>query len=240
MNRAMSSLSPEKSRIHVLGLGSIGTFTAHSLREILHQPPVTLLLHRESLLDGYRQAGQQILLETREGTQIGHGGFDLEYLREGRWILTSYSVSSSTANDWKKVDDHTGDSIINNLVVSVKATQTVSALRPLRHRLSSDSTILFLQNGCGIIEDVNDSLFPDPRSRPIYVVGVVSHGVTSDKPSQVSHRGPAAMSLGPVPRQFETALSDQNLDSLSSPQPCNYLLHSLPQAPRLNATAYST
>lgn len=226
ISRTMSSLSPENSRIHVLGLGSIGTFTAHSLREIPNHPPVTLLLHRESLLDGYHQAGHQILLDTREGTRVGHGGFDLEVFRQGNWTPVP------TMADRQMGSDYGGDSIINHLIVSVKATQTVSALRPLRHRLSPGSTILFLQNGCGMIEDVNETLFPDSQCRPSYIVGVVSHGVTSDRTFHVHHRGPAAMSLGPVPRK-------PGPTSSGGKQECNYLLHSLPQAPRLNATAYS-
>lgn len=144
ISRAMSSTSPGKSRIHVLGLGSIGTFTTHSLREIPYQPPATLLLHRESLLDGYRQTGHQILLDTPEGIQFGHGGFDLGVFREGRWNPVSLSDSSSTADGVQELNKDSGDLTINNLIVSVKATQTVSALRPLRHRLSATSTILFL------------------------------------------------------------------------------------------------
>lgn len=90
-----------------------------------------------------------------------------------------------------------------------------------------------------MIEDVNDALFSEPHSRPSYIVGVVSHGVTSYRSSHVHHRGPAAMSLGPVPRHHETTLSGEDTDYHTSSQGCDYLLHSLPQAPRLDATAYS-
>lgn len=217
----MPSTSPQNPRIHVLGPGSIGTFTAHSLREIPHQPPVTLLLHRESLLDGYKQAGNQILLDTHQGTQVGHGGYNIEVFREGRWD----PVLIESRGD----DDNSGDAIIRYLIISVKATQTVSALRPLQHRLSANSTILFLQNGCGMIDEVNDALFPDPQTRPSYIVGVVSHGVTLNKPFHVTHRGFAALSLGLVPRESEADISSHE---------SSYLLHKLPQSPRLNATTY--
>lgn len=219
----MSSASSQTPPIHVLGLGSIGTFTAHSLREIPHRPPVTLLLHRESLLDEYKQAGNRILLDTYEGTQVAHGGYNLEVFREGRWDPVSVNAPA---------EDRCGDTTIRHLIISVKATQTVSALRPLQHRLSANSTILFLQNGCGMIDEVNDALFPDPQTRPSYIVGVISHGVTVEKPFHVTHRGFSALSLGLVPRQTKETKSSTFHESNQ------YLLHSLPQSPPLNATAY--
>ncbi|EYE98072.1 uncharacterized protein EURHEDRAFT_548054 [Aspergillus ruber CBS 135680] len=53
----------------------------------------------------------------------------------------------------------------------------------------------------------------------------------------VHHRGPAAISLGPVPRQHETTSSGEDKDYYTSFQGCDYFSHSLPQAPRLNAIA---
>lgn len=188
---------------------------------------------------GIAKTGHQILLDTHEGTQVGHGGFDLEVFRERRWSQVLSSGSSSTADSAQELNKDSGDSTINHLIVSVKATQTVSALRPLRHRLSATSIILFLQNGCGMVEDVNDALFPEPHSRPSYIVGVVSHGVTSDRSFHVHHRGPAAMSLGLVPQQCEKSSSEEDPESRTSSEGYRYLLHSLPQAPRLNATTYS-
>lgn len=147
------SLQP---RVHVLGLGAIGTFTAHGLLEIPKPPAVTLLLHRESLYEDYCQNGSQILLETLDGQLLGNRGCDTEVYRAGRW----YRLPTS-----KETTDK-----IDHLIVSVKTTQTTTALRALKNRLSAKSTILFLQNGCGLIDAVNQSIFPDPRARPTYIV----------------------------------------------------------------------
>ncbi|KAE8410914.1 ketopantoate reductase PanE/ApbA C terminal-domain-containing protein [Aspergillus pseudocaelatus] len=213
------SHTESSSRIHVLGLGSIGTFTAHGLSEIPSRPSVTLLLHRESLLGGYQENGNQILLTTREGFQIGYSGYDLEVHRTNGWYPEPSSPSSEAIN-----------SSISHLIISVKATQTVSALQPLKHRLDAKSTILFLQNGSGMIDEVNESLFPDPQTRPNYIIGVISHGVTLNRPFDVTHTGFAAMSLGLVPRS-EEAPQPQEFSS-------SYLLDNLPLSPRLNATSY--
>ena len=37
-------------RIHVMGLGSVGTFVAHSLKGIPESPPVTLIFHNRGKL----------------------------------------------------------------------------------------------------------------------------------------------------------------------------------------------
>lgn len=119
---------------------------------------------------------------------------------------------------------------IDHLVVCVKSTQTVAALRPLLPRLTPESSVLFLQNGAGMIEDVNEDLWPNPRTRPNFITGVISHGVTLKGPFSVKHTGPAATSLGPVPR-------DDGLNQTIAPS-TTFLLDTLPRAPRLNCQSY--
>jgi 2-dehydropantoate 2-reductase len=182
---------------------------------------VTLLCHRPSLRDAYHGNGDKISLEARSGEILEHGGYDLETLRDGSWYSTAESGGSS---------DSIETSSITNLIVAVKATQTASALQHLKHRLTPQSTILFLQNGCGMIDEVNERLFPQPTERPNYMVGVISHGVTLRKSFDIKHTGFATTSLGLVPRPSQKT-ADTN--------PSNYLLDLLPLSPRPNATAYT-
>ncbi|KAK9433325.1 ketopantoate reductase PanE/ApbA C terminal-domain-containing protein, partial [Lipomyces doorenjongii] len=114
--------------------------------------------------------------------------------------------------------------VIDNLIICVKATQTVDALRPIHHRLTSQSNILFLQNGSGMIEEVNAHLFTNPNKRPSYLIGVISHGVTLNSPFNITHTGFSATSVGPVPH---------------GPPTTNHLLQTLTLSPRLNLTSYS-
>ncbi|KAH7143444.1 ketopantoate reductase PanE/ApbA C terminal-domain-containing protein [Dactylonectria macrodidyma] len=209
-------------RVHVLGLGSIGTFAAHSLAEVPSRPAVTLLMHRPSLVDQFRKNGEKITLKTREGETVSHDNYNIESYDQGQWHRVS-AQQAPTAQS----------SIIENLIVSVKATQTVSALRPVQQRLNNSSNILFLQNGSGMIEDVNISLFPDKTTRPNYIIGVISHGVTLNSPFDITHTGFSATSIGPVPREGEPANSE-----LDAARP-SYLLGALPLVSRFNATAYS-
>lgn len=207
-------------QIHILGLGSIGTFAAHTLAEVPTRPALKLLLHRQSLRDEYNQRGNRTTLETREGEIIEHSGFDFEPVLP--YDHASGSAARTIAKPFKDPIEH--------LIVCVKSTQTVTALRPLLTRLTPKSSVLFLQNGAGMIEDVNEYLWPDPETRPSYITGIISHGVTLKGPFDIKHTGPAATSLGPVPR-------DEGLNQTTSPS-TTFLLDTLPRAPRLNCQSY--
>lgn len=169
-------MTPAARSVHVLGLGSIGSFVAHSLRSLPDPPSVTLLLHRSDLYQELSSKGRKLGLRLGEnGSLQEKGGFDAELL--GR------SASSDR---------------IHNLIVAVKAPATVNALEPIRHRLGPHSTICLFQNGMGQIEDLNERLFPDVASRPTYVLGIMRHGVYMKSPTEAilaSPNGSAALGV---------------------------------------------
>lgn len=222
------SVRAVQPHVHVLGLGSIGTFAAHSIAGIPPPltPSVTLLLHRPSLVDQYLENGSQITLKAVDGKIINRSGYNMEVLEAGQW----YGVNSAPCDNTVDTKKTVRDDIIDHLVVSVKGPQTLAALRPLKHRLSASSDIFFLQNGIGTIEDVNKHVFTDEKSRPNYITGVISHGVSLNSPFNISHTGFAATSLGLVPRS-ESALKNTHGNT-------PYLLKALPLVQRLNATSH--
>ncbi|PGH03178.1 2-dehydropantoate 2-reductase [Blastomyces parvus] len=217
-----------QAQVHVLGLGSIGAFTAHSLAEIPSPPKIKLLLHRPSLLEDYQSNGNQITLQTSEGDIVNRSGFDFEILHGN---TSRYSPASNHATEQPGIAvGSAANDTIEHLILCVKGTQTVDALRPLRHRLNQHSTILFLQNGSGMMDEASEKLFADPKTRPNYLMGVISHGVGLNTPFNITHTGFAATSLGPVPRSPHHSNNDNN---------DNYLLQNLPLVPRFNAKSYA-
>ncbi|KAE8140180.1 ketopantoate reductase PanE/ApbA C terminal-domain-containing protein [Aspergillus pseudotamarii] len=144
------------SPIYILGLGSIGCFIAHSLRSLPDIPPITLLLHRESLRREFISTGQKISLQVGEDGDVDEqSDFNVEVLGS----------------------DTTPTSPIRCLIVTVKASMTVDAIRPIKGRLGPDSVICLFQNGLGQVEELNQQLFPNPATRPTYMFGIVRHGV---------------------------------------------------------------
>ena len=117
-------LIPNKA-IHILGLGNLGKLVAHSLRKSHPEKQISLLFHRESLVEEWNRSGRYIQIE-RNGESDSRDRFGEESTKNG------------------------GD--IHNLVVATKTYLTAQALLPLKERLRSDSTILFVQNGMGTFQ----------------------------------------------------------------------------------------
>ena len=70
---------------------------------------------------------------------------------------------------------------IKNLICAVDVQSVVRALQANKHRLSRESTILLTAKGMGIMEMINEQVFPNPKTRPTYIPGVFSHAVWSGK-----------------------------------------------------------
>lgn len=132
--------------------------------------------------------------------------------------------------------DH-DEEIIYNLVVSVKAVRTVKAIQAIAHRLTSDSTILFLQNGMGMIDEVNEKLFPDQQYRPTYIIGVVSHGLYSDGAFSVNHAGEGTIALGVMPRMpIQGSSGKDSMSQLASST--RYMLRTITRTPVFVAVGF--
>jgi 2-dehydropantoate 2-reductase len=177
---------PGSTPVHIIGLGSIGSFLAHSIRALPNPPPVNLLIHRKNLYDEFASKGWTLGLRVNEDGRLQEqGGFDAE--------LLSQSTSSEP---------------IQNLIVAVKASATVSALQPIQHRLGPQSTICLFQNGMGQIENLNERVFTDKARRPTYMFGIMRHGVYLRSPTEAilsGSNGRAAIGVVDVEEDLDTS-----------------------------------
>lgn len=155
-------------------------------------------------------------------------------------------------------DYPTSDEPIHNLIVCTKTIRTVAALAALRHRITKDTTICFLQNGMGVIDDINTTLFPDESTRPQYLQGIVTHGANVPlqkalaDPFFVVHAGHGTIALGAVvppkshsrpatPTGYGTEnpgkLDEKDVNEL---QPTGrYIVRTLTRAPVLQCVAFT-
>lgn len=208
-----------QSRIHILGLGNIGKVVAHSLRFLPAPPPISLLLQNYTKKSEFDSAGAAITVFRPNCNESAVGGFDVE--------LASVFAMDGTAvvNPWP----------IWNLVVATKAHQTVAALRPIASRLTRDSTVLILQNGMGVVDEVRAQVFPDPASCPHFVVGITTHGIYSKGPFAIVQKGFGNIQLGYLPVVGGPAATDKP-PLLSSLAPTTeYLISTLLDSPNLSA-----
>ncbi|EEQ90826.1 2-dehydropantoate 2-reductase [Blastomyces dermatitidis ER-3] len=181
------------SRIHIIGVGNIGGFLAHSLAGDTKRPPVTLLLHNQKTLERWEKNRRRITL-VRNGLAEHRWGFDINVKRDGVWHYVPQD--SKLAREQKEAGGYperdpleANEEIIDNLIVASKATRVRWVLESVRHRLTPYSTIVFVHNGLGVQEQVNEHVFPDPETRPSYVFGVISHGLFKMDHFVIKHAG---------------------------------------------------
>lgn len=256
-------------RIYMLGTGSIGKFVAHSLSSVLNPPPVTLIFHKPSLLEEWRKSGQQIQLATAGVTEVRSGfntelampnrrkhGQEIAFGEDPKREFDPRTRSNQPRKMFTDFDAPRGlgterTEPIYNLIVTTKAPSTVSALSAIAHRLTPASTICFLQNGMGVIDEVNEELFPDEATRPNYMQGIISHGVHSSTAFSATHAGAGTIQLGLLPRGPLTPPAETSaVDSTGEPEDqrtlastwapsSRYLLRTLTRSPALCAVGLS-
>lgn len=181
------------SRIHIIGVGNIGGFLAHSLAGDTKHLPITLLLHNSKTLERWGKNRQRITL-VRNGLAEHRWGFDINVKRDGIWYYVPQD--SKLAQEQKKAGGYVerdpidaNEEIIDNLIVASKATRVRWVLESVKHRLTPYSTIVFVHNGLGVQEQVNEHVFPDPKTRPSYIFGVISHGLFKMDHFVIKHAG---------------------------------------------------
>ncbi|KAI1545069.1 2-dehydropantoate 2-reductase [Pyrenophora tritici-repentis] len=195
-------------RIHIIGIGNVGCFIAHALRGVVNAPPVTLIFKHWDRLKEWNESPQRLTLVT-DGDSEFRDGYDAELaIPRIRYHGKEVGLNPPKAETEKGSPPiFTGESRepINSLIVCCKAPYVLQNLSAVKHRLHKDSVILFLQNGMGIVEEVNKEIFPDPATRPYYMLGINSHGLHTS-PSQrftTVHAGYGTISLGILPHERE-------------------------------------
>ncbi|KAL8945448.1 MAG: hypothetical protein Q9211_000051 [Gyalolechia sp. 1 TL-2023] len=217
-------------RIYILGAGNIGGFVAHSLAGLPHRPPITLLLPSQKSLTSWHEQGESIKLTTN-GLLDTQSDFGVSFVRRPRPPEEASEVQSNS-HLVSEARDNPQDETIHNLIVTVKALNTVDALRRVAHRLTQESSILFIQNGMGVIEEVNEKVFPDPAARPQYMLGITSHGIYQTKPFSLVHSGYGTTALAILPRNIEEVKPYFESSAL-------YLLRTITRTPVLAAVGFA-
>ncbi len=82
--------------------------------------------------------------------------------------------------------------LLDFLLVTVKAHDTLIALESIRHRLHNKTVVVLLQNGMGVLEQLIPH-FPDLK----IMLGTTTHGAHRPAPFEVVHAGLGETWLGP-------------------------------------------
>ena len=155
--------------IHIIGLGSIGKLLTHTLRS--NGLAVNVLLRGNPLNKEIvaRQSAYQLRLRRPPDHDEQHqGGIRFELIGDTQ-------------------------SQIETLLVCTKAYHTAAAIQSIKGRLSARSSIVLLNNGLGVLDEVKQIF---DGSAPSILESIISHGVyTSDSRethSTIVHAGRGA------------------------------------------------
>jgi 2-dehydropantoate 2-reductase len=194
-------------RVHIMGIGSIGTFIAHTLMCLPNPPPLSLIFHRPEMYDDFSASGRIVrVINKKSQTNDARSGYDVDLATQDFerdtifWThiphLLADNVLSAPAVREEVLPS--GEIRIFSLIVTVKGPATVVALRSVKHRISAETTICLMQNGMGQVEELNREVFTDPETRPTYMLGVISHGVYLSRAFAAHHAGIGSTAIGVV------------------------------------------
>ncbi len=193
-------------RVHLMGMGSIGTFIGHALMCLPNPPPISLMFHRPEMYEDFSAASRILrVINKKSQTNDERSGYDVDLaIYDGQrntvlWTHISHTLYGTpmTPPGPEEIMP-SGEVKIYTLIVTVKGPATVMALRSVKHRISAETTICLMQNGVGQIDELNREVFTDAETRPTYMLGVLSHGVYLSRAFAAHHAGIGSTAIGVV------------------------------------------
>ena len=125
--------------------------------------------------------------------------YELEVWHDGR----AERIIGARSGDREGASSSPPNGPISSLIVCLKTSATVSALQILKARISPSSVITLVQNGMGVYDELCSSIWPDPKTRPYFIIGTTTHGVSpGDQRGVVRHQskgGEGEVKWGVVP-----------------------------------------
>ncbi|KAL7316042.1 2-dehydropantoate 2-reductase (Ketopantoate reductase) (KPA reductase) (KPR) [Mucor circinelloides] len=177
--------------IYILGTGAIGCHIASVLKN--NKIPVSLLLRSQQHLNDFNSRQNSITYRSQ-----GH-------------------INKIPGFEASIVGDTTDQTPIQSLIVATKGHHTLKALAPMASRLSAKSTILLLQNGMGVAEELMENLWPN-STPPAIFIGVNRHAVERMGPYDITHHSgyadPDALRIGRFPHAAADAQQSELVSRL--------------------------
>ncbi|KAI0068092.1 hypothetical protein BV25DRAFT_518848 [Artomyces pyxidatus] len=201
-------------RFHVIGIGPIGTLIAHHLRITLPRPHSVVLIHKKPRwalkaegfknsikieLDGILQTSRGFISEVFKPTTKRLHPLPKSFREKHILVKKAYRPYYKTTAD------------IESLIVTTKAYSVVPAIEALLPRLKPSSTIVLLNNGMGVYEELLEKVFRNPKERPHFIVASNTNGAWTKGYFHTVHAGVGSLTFGitgdPNGRDFEASFN---------------------------------
>jgi 2-dehydropantoate 2-reductase len=207
-------------RLHIVGLGPIGTLVAHHLRISLPREHKITLLHRSKQLAARERRDGGVIRIENNGVVTSSTGYHSEVFDEETHVRCGWKTKQDFLEYKRDMSPGPHTSVtplpqIESLIVTVKAQLALPIIECLRPRLSANSTIVLLQHGLGVYERLIQRVFRNPETRPQFVLASNTHGAWLKNYSQVVHTYMGHIEFGIISnlghRDFEASLKDERV-----------------------------
>lgn len=187
-----TNMTMTKPVIHILGLGSMGTVLAVDLLRYTNAQVIALLRNDQKMNNFQREFQNTVSLRKT-------------YLEGAPLIKQQLSGSSSPesfANTGKR---------ISNIVVTTKTYQTKEAITPYLPYIDSNTNLILIQNGLGVLELLKEEVFLDKNNRPNLFQGVIGHGVYQESDYAFNHAAYVGIQVARLPWEDSEMIQDLKL-----------------------------
>ena len=201
-------------RFHVLH-SPLGTLLAYHIRQTLApKHAISLVCNPRNVVPKKASTNSVVSIE-HAGVTMSIRNIDFEFhdpsgsSRKERSGTSTISASPAEDLNTKPIE---------SLIVTTPPTTTHSTINSLIHRLSPRSTIVLMQTGLGVYENLVTSLFPNPARRPHFIIASSKHHAWLKQAHHVVHEltGSIDFSIVPDPdgRDFEAILRSPDVSPL--------------------------
>ncbi|KAF9280405.1 2-dehydropantoate 2-reductase (Ketopantoate reductase) (KPA reductase) (KPR) [Mortierella alpina] len=192
---------PLAPRFHILGPGGIGSLFAYYFHR--HQIPFTLFQRKAPpplppSLSNKTNSNTPPTLKYMNLTALDTASVEPQVVDGVDWEPL-YPIIDKELFRYDPVYNELSRSPIHRLLVTTKTYQTVEAISKVRHRLRPWTTIVLMQNGMGVREEICESMgwTDNDAERPNFVQGIISHGAQK-MGDTIVHTGRGHVWLAPI------------------------------------------
>lgn len=200
---------------YVLGLGATGTLIAYHLRAALPPSQSVTLIHK-SFKNAWvaHQRCKDVLSVETGGVIQKCGGFQIEVLekhdRPGAGVTFNPNLTRDQTPNYVPPADDVHTDPITAVFVAARMLKTTNLLSQLLPRLNPSSTVVLLQNGMGIFEELVQQVFRNPETRPNFILASNTNGAWLKGTGHVVCAEHGTLEFGivsdPRKRDFEASL----------------------------------
>lgn len=211
---------PLSRRVTILGFSSQAKFFAHALAS-LPNIPIDIIAHHRLPISQWGEEYRRLSLFDANSRYVSSAPISCPRLL---WDRRQYFRTLRDSD------------FLDNVIVDTATTAVLPSLKFLRPVIDHRTTICLLHPGLGLVEQLNEEVFPDPLDRPNIMLGYSTHIVAKFSSTLYSMKQmrPGFLYLHGMPKFTDPTLS-QSAIAEEGLQQSQHLIRLLSSTETLNA-----